>query len=101
GDTLQALEDIATRTGHADAGRTAANLMRAKLRAVRMRVEGRPRPRTLLVFGREAGTLRQVWASGGTGFLHDLLDVAGADNVFADTDRENVQATTEVLLGRA
>src|SRR5690606_23255498 len=47
------------------------------------------------------GALRQVWASGGTGFLHDLLDVAGADNVFADTDRENVQATTEVLLARA
>jgi iron complex transport system substrate-binding protein len=66
-----------------------------------MRVEGRPRPRALLVFGREPGALRQVWASGGTGFLHDLLDVAGADNVFADTDRENVQATTEVLLARA
>lgn len=101
GDTLATLEELATRTGHAERGRTTANVMRAKLNAVRMRVEGRPRPRALLVFGREPGTLRQVWVSGGTGFLHDLLDVAGADNVFADTDRENVQATTEVLLARA
>lgn len=101
GDTLAMLEELATRTGHTERGRMTANAMRARLNAVRMRVEGRPRPRALLVFGREAGTLRQVWASGGTGFLHDLLDVAGADNVFADTDRENVQATTEVLLARA
>jgi iron complex transport system substrate-binding protein len=101
GDTLATMEQLATRTGHDEAGRTAANVLRARLNAVRMRVEGRPRPRALLVFGREPGALRQVWASGGTGFLHDLLDVAGADNVFADTDRENVQATTEVLLARA
>lgn len=101
GDTLVTMEQLATRTGHDEAGRTAANVLRARLNAVRMRVEGRPRPRALLVFGREPGALRQVWASGGTGYLHDLLDVAGADNVFADTDRENVQATTEVLLARA
>ena len=101
GDTLAMLEQLATRTGHTEQGRMTANVMRAKLNAVRMRVEDQPRPRALLVFGREPGTLRQVWASGGTGFLHDLLDVAGADNVFADTDREPVQATTAVLLARA
>ena len=63
-----------------------------------MRVDGRPRPKVLLVFGREPGSIRNVWASGGKGFLHELLDVAGADNVFADVDRENVQATSELLL---
>ena len=45
--------------------------------------------------------MRNVWASGGKGFLHEMLDVAGADNVFADVDRENVQATSELLLSRA
>ena len=101
GDTLAMLEELAARTGHADAGRMTANGMRARFDAVRMRAEGRPRLRTLLVFGREPGTLRQVWASGGRGFLHDLLDLAGGDNVFADSDTENVQASTEVLLARA
>ena len=101
GDTLATLEDIGTRTGHADAAREVAQLLRAQLTAVRMRVDGRPRPKVLLVFGREPGSLRNVWASGGKGFLHELLDVAGADNVFADVDRENVQATSELLLARA
>lgn len=101
GDTLATIEEIGTRTGHADAGREAAQLLRAQLTAVRMRVDGRPRPKVLLVFGREPGSLRNVWASGGKGFLHEMLDVAGADNVFGDVDRENVQATSELLLSRA
>ena len=38
------------------------------LAAILRRVDGRPRPRTLLVFGREPGTLRNMYASGGRGF---------------------------------
>lgn len=100
-ETLEMMETVGTRTGHAGQARAAANALRARLTSVRMKVEGRPRPRVLLVFGREPGTVRQVWASGGVGFLHEVLDVAGADNVFADVPRENVQATTEMLLTRA
>ncbi len=101
GATLETFEAIGVQTGHAEAGRQAAQLLRARLISVRSRVEGQPRPKVLLVFGREPGTIRHVWASGGAGFLHELLDVVGADNVFADVDRENVQATTELLLTRA
>ena len=52
------------------------------------------------MFGREPGTLRGLYASGGVGFLHDLLVVAGGDNVFGDVARESVQATTELVLAR-
>ena len=48
--------------------------------------QGRPRPRTLFVFGRDAETLRGIYASGAVGFLHDMLDAAGGTNVFADVD---------------
>ena len=34
------------------------------------------------------------------GFLHDMLDVAGGDDVFADEKRESVQASSETLLAR-
>jgi iron complex transport system substrate-binding protein len=101
GDALATIEDVGRRTGHEREGRDVAQALRARLSSVRMRVEGRPRQKALLVFGREPGSVRQVWASGGVGFLHELLDVAGADNVFADVPRENVQATTEMLLARA
>jgi iron complex transport system substrate-binding protein len=46
-------------------------------------------------------TLRGLYVSGGTGFLNDMLDAAGAANVFADVMRESVQPSQEVLLTRA
>lgn len=79
----------------------AAARIDAYLDRIERRVAGRPRPRTLLVFGREAGTLRNIYAAGGTGFLHDMLDIAGGSNVLADVRRENVQVSTELVLVRA
>ena len=67
---------------------------------MRARVAQRRAPATLLVFGREPGAIRQVHASGGVGFLHDMLVAAGGSNVFADSQRESVQASTELLLTR-
>jgi iron complex transport system substrate-binding protein len=43
---------------------------------------------------------RGIFASGGVGFLHDMLNVAGGANVFADVQRESVQTTTELILAR-
>ena len=45
------------------------------------------------MFGREPGSLRNIYASGGRGFLHDMLVAAGGEDVFDDIDRESVQAT--------
>ena len=55
----------------------------------------------MIVFGREPGALRNVYASGGYGFLHDVLAIAGGDDVFSDVKRESVQASTELILTRA
>jgi iron complex transport system substrate-binding protein len=68
---------------------------------VRARVAGRPRPKTLLVMGREPRSLRNLDASGGVGFLHDLVEVAGGENLFADMKRQAVRASSEMLLTRA
>ncbi len=96
--TLRALGRV---TGHAgDAGRLATDIER-RLDAVKTRTAGTTAPRTLLVFGREPGSLRNMYVSGGKGFLHDMLGIAGGANVFADVARESVQATTELILARA
>jgi len=92
---------LGARTGHAREAEAAALGIESRLAAIRAANAGRPRPRTLLVFGRERGTLRNVYASGGRGFLHDMLEAAGGVNVFADVDRESVQASTELILARA
>jgi iron complex transport system substrate-binding protein len=52
------------------------------------------------VFGREPLSLRGLYASGGIGFLHDLVEIAGGDDVFGDIRRESVQATAEMVLAR-
>jgi iron complex transport system substrate-binding protein len=72
-----------------------------RLAAVRARTADLPKPRVLLVFSRERGTLRNIYASGGRGFLHELLEAAGGVNVFADINAESVQASSELILARA
>ena len=96
--TMRALGD---RIGmKADAAAAAARI-EDDLRRVQARVAGRPRPRTLVVFGREPGTLRGINASGGYGFLHDLLELAGGTDVLADIAKPAVQMSTEMVLARA
>ena len=73
---------------------------RRRSRRVARIVAGRRRPRTLLVFGRERGTLRGIYASGGVGFLHDMLTAGGGENVYADVKQQAVQATTEAIIAR-
>jgi iron complex transport system substrate-binding protein len=98
---LVTIRDLGRRTGQvAGAERVVAGI-EARLAAVKARVAGRPRPRTLLVFGREPRALRNIYVSGGRGFLHDMLEIAGGEDVFADVARESVQATTELILTRA
>ncbi len=99
-DTLDTISAIGQETGHAGgATRVVANL-RARLDGIRRRVAGRARPSTILVLSRQPGSLRALYASGGVGFLHDLLEVAGATNVFADIRQESVQPSQETLLTR-
>jgi iron complex transport system substrate-binding protein len=53
-----------------------------------------------LVFGREPGSLRNIDASGGDGFLHDMLEAAGGTDVLADVHRQSVMMSTEMVLTR-
>ena len=93
---------LGIRTGHSTEAEIIATELEAGLAAIRHRVAGRPKPRTLLVFGREPLTLRNVYASGGIGFLQDMLEVAGGNNVFSEIDSENVsQVSSESILSAA
>jgi iron complex transport system substrate-binding protein len=99
-DVFQTIRAVGARTGHAEEGRRVAGELERKIDAIRARVKPFPRPRTLLVFGRERLALRGIYASGGRGFLSDMLDAAGGDNLFADVNQEAVQASTEVILAK-
>jgi iron complex transport system substrate-binding protein len=100
-DITDTIRKLGARIDAAAAAGALADRLEARLAAIRERVSGRPRPKTLLVIGREAGSLRGVFASGGYGFLHDMLEVAGATDALGDINRESVQVSTEMLLARA
>ncbi len=99
-DIMATVRALGERVGSGARARAVADEMDRALATVRASVSGQTRPRTLLVFGRQPGTLRSVNASGGYGFLADLLDVAGAENVFGDITAQSVQASTEMILAR-
>lgn len=101
GDVPAAMRRLGEVTGRQADAERAARGFESRVERVRASVAGRPRPKTLLVFGRDPGSLRNIYASGGIGFLHDALTAAGGDNVFADLARESVQASTETILARA
>ena len=100
-NVLQTIRDIGRLTGHVAEGDRVARDLRSQLDSTRARVRGRPRPRTMLVIGRDAAALRGIYVSGGVGFLHELLDIAGGDDVFGDIKREAAQPSNETMLTRA
>ena len=99
-DIMATIRAVGARIGYGVQANGLASSMEQQLASVRATVAGRPRPRTLLVFERDRTTLQNIYASGGYGFLADLLDVAGGDNIFADVKQQSVQAGTEQILAR-
>lgn len=100
-DIAETIRSLGARVGMARQANGLAEHLEGELAGVRTRVAGRPRPKTMLVFGREPGTLRNINSSGGVGFLHDMLEVAGGEDVFADVKQQAVITSTEMILARA
>ncbi|HEY7285522.1 MAG TPA: helical backbone metal receptor [Vicinamibacterales bacterium] len=96
--TIRDLGRVVARTTESE---QLAQTLQRRLDAVKTRVAKLPRVRTLLVFERDLGSLRGLYASGGIGFMHDILAIAGGTNVFADVSRESVQPSIETVLARA
>ena len=100
-DILTTITALGERTDTRDAANRLVASIHSQLDAISARVAGKPRPSTLIVFGRDPGALRNLYASGGIGFLHDMVEAAGGADMFSDVERESVQATSETLIARA
>jgi iron complex transport system substrate-binding protein len=97
-DVTATIRVLGARTGDAAQANALAVKIEGDLADIRAKVRALAKPRTLLVFGREPRTLRGLYASGGVGFLNDMLETAGGTNVFAGVKLQAVQAGTEQVL---
>jgi len=97
-DIMTTIRSVGARIGSAARADAVAAEMDRALAEIRAKTAGLPHPATLLVFERDPASLRNVYASGGYGFLHDMLEIAGGRNVFAGVKQQAVQASTEMLL---
>jgi iron complex transport system substrate-binding protein len=100
-DITETMRSLGKRMGVEAGGNALADRVEKQLVEIRERVAKSPRPRTLLVIGREQSSLRNISASGGQGFLHDMLEAAGGTDVLADIHRQSVAMSTEMVLARA
>jgi iron complex transport system substrate-binding protein len=100
-DITHTMRSLGARVGLKEAADAAAQQIEQRLAGIGARVAGLPRAKTLLVIGRDRGSLRNVDASGGYGFLHDVLEIAGGADVLADVRRQAVVMSTEMILTRA
>lgn len=58
------------------------------------------RPRVLLLHGRGTGLMGGFYSVGARAFQHELIEIAGGQNLFGDVDREIIQPTLEEVLAR-
>jgi iron complex transport system substrate-binding protein len=98
GKTMRELGEVVGTEQQAGA---AASEVERRLASIRQRASGLPRPRVLLVFGREPGALKSIDVTGGVGFLHDIVELAGGQNVFGREKREWVRVSVENILAAA
>jgi ABC-type Fe3+-hydroxamate transport system substrate-binding protein len=101
GDITGTMRSLGSRVGVEAGANALAGRVEAQLADIRARVSARPHPKTLLVFEREPHSLRNIYASGGEGFLHDMLVAAGGTDVMGDVRRQSVMMSTEMILDRA
>jgi len=101
GDITETMRALGKRVGVEAGANALAGRVENQLAEIRERVSNRRPPKTLLVFEREAHSLRNIFASGGEGFLHDMLVAAGGADVMADVHRQSVMMSTEMVLNRA
>ena len=100
-DITQTMRTLGLRVGAADAANALAGRVERQLADIRERVANSPHPKTLIVFEREPRSLRNIYASAGRGFLHDMLEVAGGTDAMSEIHRESVQMSTEMVLASA
>jgi iron complex transport system substrate-binding protein len=75
--------------------------LQASLDRVSAAVAGKPTRRVLIIVGRRTGTLTDITAVGPGSYLHDLIDIAGGENVLGTVKFEYPRISMETVISLA
>jgi iron complex transport system substrate-binding protein len=97
---LASVETIAARCGVGQRGRELVAELRSTMDRVAAQVEGRPRPRALVVVGREpgGGRISGLWVAASDTFYDDVLELAGGANAVTTAAIRYPELSREGLL---
>lgn len=95
-EVLASFARVGALVGRDAQGQALAARMRAELARVERSVDGLPRPRAVLVLERDP-----LYVAGGGAFTNSLLEIAGAQNAFADLAEPYPRVSLEALADRA
>ena len=97
--TLRYMLDLGRVVGAEERAQNLVESIRKTFDEVRAHAPAR-RPKVLLVHDRGVGALGSFYSVGSRAFQHDLIEIAGGQNLFADVDRETIQPTLEEVISR-
>jgi iron complex transport system substrate-binding protein len=93
------LTDLGRILGREQAALKLTAFLDAELEKLRLNQPTR-RPRVLICVGRTPGSLTGIYSVGKNDFLAQLLDIAGGNNIFADTERLYPLISKEAVVKR-
>lgn len=97
--TLKYMLDLGREVGAVDRSEQLVQSIRRTFDEIRAHAPP-GRPKILLVHERRAGVLGSFYSVGAKAFQHDLIEIAGGENLFADVDSETLQPTLEQVISR-
>ena len=65
------------------------------------KLAGVDRPKVLIITTRESHDLNNLYTVGGTSFVSEVVDLAGGDNIFDDTEQAYFEASKESVVAAA
>lgn len=97
---LTSVQTIARACGVPERGTALAGGLRARLDELEARTRGLPRPRVLVVVGREPGSgpIRSVWVAGPRVFYAEVVALAGGVNAYAGPGGAFPEVSREGLI---
>ncbi|HWP93241.1 MAG TPA: cobalamin-binding protein [Thermodesulfobacteriota bacterium] len=96
-DIADSIEQIGRALGKEAEAKKLAEDMDSDLEEIRTKTKNITPKRLLFVVGRNPGTLEDIYVIGRTGFMNEMITIAGGENVI-DSDRLAVKVSREAIL---